>query len=101
MNTQEYLSQLSDVLFWDIDREQLDPDLHARQIVQRVLEYGNWDDWKAIRAYYGIPRIAEVCKQMRSLDPVCLSYISLISDTPKEEFRCYQLAQSNPTLWNS
>lgn len=101
MNAKECLNQLSEVLFWDIDRSQADMDSCPQQIVQRVLEYGNWNDWKTILSYYGMPRIVELCKQMRNLDPVCLSYISLISDTPKEEFRCYQLAQSNPTLWNS
>lgn len=46
-----------------------------QQVVQRVLEYGNLDDWRLIRAYYGLHRIVELCKQMRTLDPVCLSYI--------------------------
>lgn len=101
MSAKECLDRLSNVLFWDIDREHADMETCPAQIVQRVLEYGNWDDWKLICSYYGLPRIVELCKQMRTLDPVCLSYISLISDTPKEEFRCYHFAQSNPTLWNS
>ena len=93
--------QLTGHLFWDVSREEVDMDVHASFLVQRVLEYGTWDDWRILRDYYGVDHIVALCKSMRTLDPVCLSFISAISDTPKEEFRCYHIRQSNPTLWNS
>ena len=34
-------------------------------------------------------------------DPICLSFISAISHTKKEDYRCYHTAQSSPTPWNS
>lgn len=71
------------------------------QIIQRVLEYGEWSDWKLILDYYGLDHIVDVCKRLRTLDPVCLSYICTISHTNKEDYRCYRIRQSNPTLWNS
>lgn len=101
MEEKNYLKKLSPSLFWDIDISRASMETCPQQVVQRVLEYGNMDDWRLIRAYYGLPRIVELCKQMRTLDPVCLSYICLLSDTSKEEYRCYHTAQSNPTLWNS
>lgn len=69
--------------------------------IQRVLEYGEMQDWRLINKIYGLPKIVEVCKGLRTLDPVCLSFICAISHTKKEDYRCYRIRQSNPTLWNS
>ena len=101
MNSKECIQRLSDVLFWDMDKEEADMDKYPAHIIQRVLEYGQLDDWRIVKAYYGLDKIVNVCKQLRSLDPMCLSYICAISHTKPEEYRCYQLKQSNPTLWNS
>ena len=101
MDGKEYLSKLSPSLFWDIDMSKASMDICPQQVVQRVLEYGSLADWRLIRNYYGLERIVELCKQMRTLDAVCLSYICLLSGTSKEEYRCYHTTQSNPTLWNS
>ncbi len=99
--SEDILGQLSPVLFWDVDKAQTDIDRHARFLIQRVLEYGEMRDWQIIRNYYGLDKIVECCKQMRTLDPVCLAFICGISHTDKEDYRCYQFRQSTPTLWNS
>ena len=101
MSSQECIGRLSSHLFWDIDLAKADMDRAPAQIVQRVLEYGELSDWRLIRDYYGLDKIVEVCKQLRTLDPVCLSYICAISQTRKEDYRCYRTRQSNPTHWNS
>lgn len=100
MNEKNYISQLSPVLFWDIDPKKADMDSCPQQIIIRVLEYGTLKDWRLIRNYYGLDRIVEYCKQARSLDPMALSFICCISHTRKEEYRCYRIAQSSPTPWN-
>ena len=76
-------------------------DSYPAFLIKRVLEYGNMDDWRLIRSYYGVDRIVEECKTLRSLDPVCLSYICAISHTKPEEYRCFYSRQSTHTLWNS
>ena len=101
MSERECISNLSKMLFWDIDMEQVNMDTCPAQIIQRVLEYGIWEDWQIIRNYYGLNKIVEVCRNLRSLDPVALSFICTISDTDKPEYRCYRTKQSIPTLWNS
>ena len=101
MSERECISNLSKVLFWDIDMEQFNMDSCPSQIIQRVLEYGTLDDWRIIRTYYGLDKIVDVCRKLRSLDSIALSFISAISHTNKEEYRCYHTKQSNPTLWNS
>lgn len=97
---QEYISKLSRHLFWDIDIDKVDMDTYPAHIIQRVLEYGLLEDWRLIRSYYGLDKIVSVCKSLRTLDPIALSYICCISNTSKEEYRCYHTRLSNPTLWN-
>lgn len=101
MRSKECFSKFSKNLFWDVDMSQADMDKAPGQIVQRVLEYGEWNDWKLVLSYYGLDKIVNVCKKLRTLDPVCLSYICAISHTNKEDYRCYHTRQLNPTLWNS
>ena len=95
------IEKLSPVLFWDIDREQFDPEKNSAQLIQHVLECGELDDWRMVRDYYGLDRIASDCRGLRSLSPEALAFVCNMTDTQKEEFRCYNFRQSFPTLWNS
>ena len=96
MSSVSYISQLSPVLFWDIDREHMDVEQHSAGLIQRVLEYGTLQDWRLTRDYYGMDRIVADCKRLRTLDPMALSFVCAMSDTRKENYRCYQFRQSNP-----
>ncbi len=98
---QRFITRFSKNLFWDIDETQINLDTCPMQIIQRVLEYGQLSDWRIIREYYGLSKITECCQQMRTLDPKALSFICTISNTDKRSYRCYNFAQSFPTLWNS
>lgn len=101
MSQQEYISKLSPHLFWDIDITKADMDTCPAQIIQRVLEYGQWEDWQLIRSYYGLDKIVSICKSLCTLDPKALAYICCISNTSKEEYRCYHESLRNPTIWNT
>ena len=49
MNTHSDIgSKLSNILFWDVDRNDIDFDKYATFIIQRVLKYGEFCDWKVI-----------------------------------------------------
>lgn len=101
MSANEYMEQFSPHLFWDVRKEDIDLDAHAQYVIQRVLEYGLLGDWNLIKSYYGLPKIVETAKGLRSLEPRTLAYIAAISKTPKEQFRCYTWKQLNPQPWNS
>ena len=62
---------------------------------------GGMDDWRLVRDYYGLDRIASDCKSLRSLSPEALAFVCTMTDTQKEDYRCYNFRQSFPTLWNS
>ena len=97
---ENYLSKLSPYLFWDMDITEADMDTCPAQIIQRVLEYGSLQDWNLTHSYYGLEKIVSVCKSLRTLDARDLAFICCISNTSKEEYRCYHTRLSNPTLWN-
>ncbi len=100
MSSNECVSALSTHLFWDTDRNKFDMNAYPAYIIQRVLEYGTLEDWHLIRSYYGLEQIVRICQSLRTLDAKVLAFISGISNTPKEQYRCYHTKQSNPILWN-
>ena len=95
------IQHFSKNLFWDVSPADFHADRCPAQVIQRVLERGEWSDWCLVRDYYGLTQIVEICKTLRTLSPEALSYICCMTDTKKEDYRCYHYAQSNPTLWNS
>lgn len=101
MAEKRYIDNMSKHLFWDVDVHEVDLQSHALWLIQRVLEYGEIEDWKIILDYYGLDRIVNACKNMRTLDKKALSFICCLSNTQKEEYRCYHTRLLNPTLWNS
>jgi hypothetical protein len=88
-------------LFWDVDVEELDIDEYPAFVLQRVLEYGSWEDWLQIRAYYSKELIRNCVMNLRTLRPDALRYIAVYTDTNIKDYRCYKQAQLHPTLWNS
>lgn len=95
-----FIEKFSPHLFWDTDRSKLDWTKHRSYIVERVLEYGLFSDWQLLRSRLSVTEIAKLAKQFRQLDTKTLAFISAISNTPKEEFRCYNTKQSNQPHWN-
>lgn len=95
------IEQLSPHLFWDIDKSGFDTERNSAQLIKRVLEYGELNDWHTIRNHYGLERIAHDCKTLRSLQPEALAFVCVVTNTKKEDYRCYSISQSLPTLWNS
>ena len=84
-----------------MDLSQMDTDRYSMGLIQRVLECGQLSDWRLTRDFYGMDRIVSDCQKMRTLDSIALSFVCTISNTKKEDYRCYNFAQSCPTLWNS
>lgn len=96
MSKQECIQGFSDYIFWDVERNSIDLASNAPFVIQRVLEYGQIGDWKLLLGYYGMDKIVRVSKRLRTLEPRALSFISTVSQTPVEQFRCYNTRQSNP-----
>ncbi|RYD39447.1 MAG: hypothetical protein EOP85_15920 [Verrucomicrobiaceae bacterium] len=82
------MTELSEHLFWDVDRSTVDPETHAGWLARRVLEHGLWADWKCLVAYYGKPRLAEIVTGLRSLQPRAFAFCCVWFQLPPSSFRC-------------
>lgn len=98
--TPDPILSFSSNLFWDIDLADLDMERHAAYIVNRVLDHGTMNDWLFIKSYYSLERLREIALNIRSMERESLSFIATVTNTPKEEFRCYKLLQSTHTHWS-
>lgn len=94
------ISDFSPHLFWDVNPESLDMEKHKKYIIGRTLDYGLIDDWRFIKAHYGIKAIAHVATEIKDLSPKSRALVSNLSGIPKEKFRCYITRQSTPQHWN-
>ena len=100
MDAQAVKSQFSENLFWDINLKDLDMELHKAYVLGRVLEFGKLSDWKLIRSYYGLDAIKCIGIEMKTMSPQALSFLSLITHTPENQFRCYTMLQSPNRPWH-
>jgi len=92
-----FLSKLSDYLFWDCNKNVLDPDIDKKLILERVFSRGTENDERTIFSYYGTNLIKTTVLDIKYFDKKTLNYLSIIFNIPKEEFRCYKHSLSgNP-----
>jgi len=94
------VNKLSKHLFWDVDVAALDQEVHAAHIISKVLQYGFYEDFLLLKAYYGIEKIADVAFKIKALDKKTASFIALLSNRSKENFVCYTTTPSTPKHWH-
>jgi hypothetical protein len=46
--------------FWDIDTESLDINVYYRTVIEKVINYGTWDDVVKIISYYSFEKFLSV-----------------------------------------
>lgn len=86
-------------LFWDVDETALNPQEHARFIIERVLTRGRMADWWTLISLYDWETIKREVVQIRYLDNLTLNFCSTFFHIPKTQFRCYNQPQSIQELW--
>lgn len=91
---------LSNHLFWDTPVENIDWYDHRAFIVERVMGYGEMKDWEIVKEMYSKEEMREIAIGLRVLDDFSISFLSLVLDLPKENFRCYTERQSQPNFWH-
>ena len=85
----KFIKSLSQRLFWDVDPETIDDQVHCQYVIQRVLERGNLEDIRATVSHYTMPVMIAEAQQIRSLDPVTLAFAACLGNVKEETFRCY------------
>ena len=91
--------QFSNYLFWDTVKTKIDFEKNKPYVIERVLSHGMLSDWELIKKLYGKQLIKEEVLKLRYLDKYSLNFCAAYFNEPISNFRCYKLAQSNPTHW--
>jgi hypothetical protein len=55
-------------LFWDIDKETLDPKVHQEFVIERILARGDIDDFHWAKQFYGIDALKNTFLHAKTLD---------------------------------
>lgn len=68
-------------LFWDVDPKTIDPEKHARYIIERVLDFGSDEEIRWMWKFYDRNLIREVANTSRSLHPETKVFWKLMLST--------------------
>lgn len=55
-------------LFWDINTEKLDINLHKKSIIERIINYGMLADWKWLSSVYNKKTILTILNSKNKFD---------------------------------
>jgi hypothetical protein len=85
--------------FWDVNFETLDFERSSLFVMQKVFNYGTWDDQIKLLRFYGKERIKKEITGASYLRQPVLSFLCTILHLTKNDFKCYTAMQLNPLPW--
>lgn len=84
-------------IFWDVDSEKMDYAAKASFIIERVFERGDVEDIRMCRRFYGDEKIEHVLVNAKWLSLATIYLACALFNNEPANYKCYILAQSNPT----
>ena len=91
---------ISQKAFWDTRFSEIDFDKDSLHVVEKIFNYGSWNDQVAIMKFYGLDRIRKEIINAGYLRKPVISFLSTILHLQKTDFKCYNKMQSHPLPWN-
>jgi hypothetical protein len=91
--------QISQKAFWNLRFSEIDFDKYSLDVMERVFNYGTWDDQVAILKFYGTGKIRKEIVNASYLRPSVLSFLCTILHLNKTDFKCYMKMQFHPLPW--
>lgn len=79
---------LRPTLFWDVNPEKLGLKESSRFVIGRVLDFGNLKEWRAIKDFYGLPKIKKVAESHVFFDSRSANFWSMVLNIPFKKLRC-------------
>lgn len=89
-------------LFWDVNADKLDIEKSAEFIIGRVLDFGDLDEWKAIKRIYGLERIKKAALEHPFESQRSVNFWELILKLTPKSLSCTRrrLPQIPSAFWN-
>lgn len=94
------IPNLSSTAFWDVNFDEIDFEKNAIFVMEKVFNYGLWNDQVAIIKYYGKNRIATEIVKGAYFQKKVLCFLCLIFDLQPADFKCYIRRQSHLQHWS-
>lgn len=86
--------------FWDVRFSKIDFEKNSLYVMEKVFNYGTWNDQIAIMKFYGLPRIRKEIINAAYLRKPVLTFLCVILQLQKNDFTCYNKMQFHPLPWN-
>ena len=91
---------ISHKAFWDVRFNDIDFEKHSLHVMEKVFNYGTWNDQVAIMKFYGLDRMRKEIVNAGYLHKPVLSFLCTILHLQKTDFKCYIKMLSHPLPWN-
>jgi hypothetical protein len=91
---------ISKRVFWDVDFESLDYDKDRLFIIDKVMNYGLWDDFVAVMRYYGKDVVKREIVKSPYLKKDVFNFLCFYLNLKPSDFECYTNRQSQEPHWN-
>lgn len=87
-------------LFWEFRFDQIDWRKQYTTVIQRVIEWGNENEWNEIIDFYGIHKVIDTLKyKINYLPDYAIEKVCTYFHLQKEGLKCYIRKQSMPQHW--
>jgi hypothetical protein len=100
METDVKVPRFSKVAFWDVDYNSIDFEKSSLFVMEKVLNYGLWDDFIALIKYYGEARIRSEITATAYLSKEVMNFVCFYFRLHPDEFQCYKRRQLQNPLWD-
>jgi len=100
MTTTSQHPSISPRVFWDTDVSTLDYDKDKLYIMDKVLNYGVWDDFVAMMKYYGKEAVKREVVRLPYLKKDVLNFLCFYLGLKPAQFKCYTHRQLQEPHWN-
>ena len=97
MTKNEFSQQLSDHLFWDVDRASVDVEENRQFMIARIMDRGTLVDVTAAWNYYGEAKVRDVLLDAASLHRKTIAFFANQFNLPRERFRAFR---NQARTWN-
>lgn len=91
---QEFISELSPHLFWDVERSSIDAKQNAAFLICRVMERGSSAEVRRVWSYYGEAEVREALVNAPALNRKTISFFANQFQISREQFRAYKRGQN-------
>ena len=91
---------LPEFLFWEFRYEAIDWKNKYRRVIERVMEWGNEEEWLEVIRFYGLDKVVHTLKyESTYLPDFTISKVCEYFKVKQEELRCYTQKQLRKGHW--